>query len=331
MLFTTISQYPLYQYRPFYIPPKHRYIFDMWNIIDWLFFIITLSYLLTIHKNLNSDADKVGGTLLMIVMYYRSFSYLRVLDAFTALVGIINIIFGELMVFVFLLFYFYFATALLLIKLDPESSVKMNMINAYYWTLFGGIDDQAFTNFRFAALAVIFGTLIVSVVLLNVLIAFLSNLFSRLEAQQMVNDLKERAGLIMDLEVMVMFFRYKIFGTLKKREKMIETEFDFTKGPQNPHIELLKDTRLKKYYSQENFLYVFKTMDFDQDKDDETLDEHILKMVKDLGAKVGELQQKQLGLEKLGIRQNKALGQKLDYVISMFKDRPVGARSQFRV
>lgn len=125
-----------------------RYIFDIWNIIDWLFFLIILTYLFTIHKDTNSTMDKIGGTILMIVVYYRSFSYLRILDAFTALVGIINIIFRELVIFVLLLFYFYFVTAMLLIKLDPTSNVKMNMINAYYWTLFGGIDDQAFTNFE---------------------------------------------------------------------------------------------------------------------------------------------------------------------------------------
>lgn len=58
-----------------------------------------------------------------------------------------------------------------------------------------------------------------TIVLMNILIAYLSNLFSRLEDAQKLNDLKEKAVLILDLEIIVMFFKYKIRGVLGLRMK----------------------------------------------------------------------------------------------------------------
>ena len=152
----------------------------------------------------------------LLLMYYRSFSYLRVIDLFTTLIGIINVIIIKLLAFFFVLIYLYVATALVMIKLNPEQTKAENFEVAYVWSFFGGIGGEDFKEFKYSTIAILFGTLLITIVLLNVLIAYLSNLFSRLEEQQYANDLKEKASLILDLEIVAYFFRYKMSGNLGK-------------------------------------------------------------------------------------------------------------------
>ena len=47
----------------------------------------------------------------------------------------------------------------------------------------------------------------VTIILLNILIAFLSNEFSRMEDQQQINTLKKKASLILDVELIFKLFR----------------------------------------------------------------------------------------------------------------------------
>lgn len=115
-----------------------------------------------------------------------------------------------------ILLYFFGASGLLILKLNPGDTHVLNLGNAYAWTLFGGIEGTDFTKFEYAGIAITFGTVMVTIVLLNVLIAYLSNLFSRLEDQQKSNDLKEKASMILDLEIIVFFFRYVLTGKKSK-------------------------------------------------------------------------------------------------------------------
>lgn len=68
------------------------YILDIWNIIDWTLFITTILYPSTLQKDSNKEGslNKVGGVVILVLTYYRGFSYLRTLNYFTWLVEIIN-------------------------------------------------------------------------------------------------------------------------------------------------------------------------------------------------------------------------------------------------
>ena len=123
------------------------------------------------------------------------------------------------MVFFAVLLYFYATTGLIMIKLDPEKSRVKSIQSAYVWTMFGGVEQSDFEDFNYGTIAIIFGTLIVTVVLFNILIAFLSNLFSRLEDQQKANDLREKAQMMLDHEVIKLFFFYKLTGRTIKLKK----------------------------------------------------------------------------------------------------------------
>ena len=144
----------------------------------------------------------------------------------------INIIIQKLVIFFVILVYFYVSSALLMLRLDPHNNFFENLSNAYVWTLFGGIGGEDFKSYKYAGIAIIFGTIIITVILLNILIAFLSNLFSRLEEQQSVNDLKEKASMILDLEILIYFFKYKLTGMARKLDK-------YDKSQENIHIKTI--------------------------------------------------------------------------------------------
>ena len=189
-----------------------RYLRDPWNYVDWSLFCILLTYFFRFHQEANSTGNKLLGTASLIILYYRSFTHFKVFGAFTTLIGMINMIIQKLMVFFALLLYFYAATGLLMIKLDPTKDKIKSIQSAYVWTMFGGVESSDFEDFNYGSIAIIFGTLMVTVVLLNILIAFLSNLFSRLEDQQRVNGLREKARMMLDLEVIILFFKHRLTG-----------------------------------------------------------------------------------------------------------------------
>lgn len=73
------------------------YVLDIWNYVDWIFFTITIIYPNTLQTDDRRDGgiNKLMGTAIILIMYYRGFSYLRIFDFFTSLVGMINTIFSN--------------------------------------------------------------------------------------------------------------------------------------------------------------------------------------------------------------------------------------------
>jgi hypothetical protein len=265
------------------------------------------------------------GAMLMIIVYYRAFSYLQMLDVFTALVGIINIIIQKLIIFFIILFYFYIATGLLIYKIDPENNLKMSFMHAYYFTLFGGVDDNSFTMFSYVSIPIVFGTLMVSVILLNVLIAFLSNLFSRLEEQQLVNDLKEKAGLLLDLEVVVMFFKYFLTGKLRRQKR---------KSKKVKSLHIFSDSNLmnlpRKGKIREHYLFIFKTVDFDELGDDDSIQDNLVNKIKVLEKKIDNNQRKQEQALEILMNENIEIKEKLDQVLRKIENTKLNSRNPLK-
>jgi hypothetical protein len=110
-----------------------------------------------------------------------------------------------------ILFYAYFTVAMLMIKLDNSDKLSLRFQDVYYWVFLGSVEGEAF-DVEFSYLAIVFGSLFITIVMLNILIAYLSNLFSRLEDQQKVNSLRQKALLILDFELFARLFKYRFTG-----------------------------------------------------------------------------------------------------------------------
>lgn len=286
---------------------KRRYFRDAWNYIDWACLVILAVSFLEFHPS-NQDASqgtKTSNILSctgLLLVFYRSFSFLRIFEAFTFLIGMINTIIQRLVIFFLILTYFFGVTSLLMMKLNPEASIGESLSQAYLVTFFGGIEKDDFGMYDLAGIPVIFGSVMVTIVLLNILIAFLSNLFSRLEDQQRTNNLKERGSMILDFEVIVYFFSYVLtrrVSKIKKLEKSFEKSF-LDLGEQSTDTfdcstqtnTLRKESRLgSSQNGRECFLYIFRKVHRDNEHD-ETIDENIYKKVKILSKKLEAMQLK---------------------------------------
>ena len=242
----------------------------MWNYVDWGIYVLLLVYFFGYSDKPDSKENQLIAPIAMILVLYRSFSQMRVIDAFTSLVGMINIIIQKLLVFFIILIYFYVSTAFLMIRLLPENSNRRNFEMAYLWTLFGAIEADDFSSAPYISIAIIFGTIIVTVIMLNILIAYLSNVFSRLEEQQSLNDLREKASMILDMEVILWLFRCKMtgkVGKLKELEHLKQQKYlqnlssDEDMGTDIPtkHKAILEDQKL---------FYIFKTLDLEEETED---------------------------------------------------------------
>lgn len=270
---------------------------DPWNIIDWACFILLLVYF---YHSQDDDIDHFQEQLMaivsLLVVYYRNFSYLRVIKPLTTFVGIITVVFQKLVVFGFILFYFYLVTALLMVRLFPDDDPWECFGNAYFWAFFGAASPEDFQRSPFAVIVIVFGSIIVTVILLNILIAYLSNIFCRLEDQQHIDYFREKAAMILDVEIIMWFVNYRLTK----------------KSSGDPRSAL--DRRPRKRTQ----LFIIKTLDFQDMTQEEEATEGILRKVDELGSKMKEYQDKsQKAYEKLSL-QNKMLMQRLDRFAARF-------------
>lgn len=230
-----------------------------------------------------SDAGKVLGCVGLMMVYYRSFSHFRMIDAFTSLVGMVNIIVFRLFVFFFILGYFFVVSALLIIFLNPDGGFKESFDSSYVWAIFGGIGGEDFSGFDFAAIPIAFGTIIVMVVLLNILIALLSNVYCILEEQQISNDIREKAAMILDLELIVYFFRYVLTGKRKTIDDLDQFQdrqhARISGGDQPTGVARDESHPLQK---SRRFFLVVKRDESSQISEEKKMEENIYKKVKNL-------------------------------------------------
>ena len=198
---------------------NRRYFKKLATYIDWVSHLGSLVYLIFLWDDHTTLQNHILGIFVLILVYYRGFGLLRIFGPFTTLVGMINTIINKLVVFFVILFYAYFMVVVLMMKLEHVDKFDIHIRDVYYWMILGGIESDAF-DIQLSYLPVVFGSLIITIVLLNILIAFLSNVFSRLEDQQKVNALREKAFLILDFELVVRLFKYVLPGTIKLDRKL---------------------------------------------------------------------------------------------------------------
>jgi hypothetical protein len=155
------------------------------------------------------------------------------------------------------------------------NTVTKTFGDVYYWILLASIEDNAFFK-PYTAIPIVLGSMFVTIVLLNILIAYLSNLFSRLEEQQRVQELKQRAALILDVEVFVMFFKYGITGKTRLRNEFeLETYKEMLRG-KNLKNQISFESRQKtkaiqQYLAKEQYLFIFKQIDLANDLNEDNI------------------------------------------------------------
>ena len=181
------------------------YFGDFWNYIDFFALIFAFLFFNALHEQATEGGPVFIALFLMLLIYYRGFSYFRYFDTFTSMIGTINTIVAESLSFFGVMFYTYFVILFLLYRVDPGDSFINKMRDAYIFTFFGGVEQDHFEA-RFIFFPMVIGTMIVTIILLNVLIAFMSNVYNKMEETQVVRSLTEKGSMLLDLEVYISLF-----------------------------------------------------------------------------------------------------------------------------
>ena len=177
------------------------------NYVDWLCYLSCLTYVLLPIESKNGEGTKLFLVFLMVQLFFRMYSLLSLFNFFSSKIQIINRIIINVIPFSLIVLFFYASTAFLMVFVDTKGTFSIEYFrDVYYWVIFGGFDDGAFAE-RFSVIPVVFGTIMVGVLLLNILIAYLSNEFSRLEEQQVISGWKTKASMNLKLELIAFFFK----------------------------------------------------------------------------------------------------------------------------
>jgi TctA family transporter len=137
----------------------------------------------------------------------------------------INIIIVRIYAFLAVVCYFYIAIVLLMTGITGTSESVNHFRDVYYWVLFGGIDDGSFEH-NLSVVPILIGTILISIILMNILIAYLSNLFSSLEETQVLDDLREKASFVLGIEIIIRFFRYFLPGKIRQIREVEKHNYD---------------------------------------------------------------------------------------------------------
>ncbi|OMJ79063.1 hypothetical protein SteCoe_21010 [Stentor coeruleus] len=190
--------------------PK-KYIRDFWNIMDVA--RIILSYVLIIYQQ-NENESVILEQILTILYWARAVTYFRIFDKTRYLIRMIIETFSDIVPFLLIFFTATFTFSLLFFITNQSDNLALTFVYTYKLNFndFSGFlsDDWSTQNFNTMFWVIFFiSSILNSIVLLNMLIAIMSDTYDRVQEDQVVADCKEMAGLIMQAEGMI-FWRRKI-------------------------------------------------------------------------------------------------------------------------
>lgn len=186
-----------------------KYVKDFWNYIDSMRIICTYVYLVYAWSSTNSIPL---NQILTILYWIRAVTYFRIFDKTRYLIRMIIETFTDIIPFLLIFFTATFTFALLFYITTGSASFAETFIFAYQLNFneFSGFLDGYFYSKSVIFWCIFFISSIMNpIILLNLLIAIMSDTYDRVQEDQVVADCKEMAGLIMQAEGML-FWRRKL-------------------------------------------------------------------------------------------------------------------------
>ena len=89
---------------------------------------------------------------------------------------------------------------------NDKLSISDCFIRVYYWVIFGGIGESDF-KLDLSMIPLVVGPIFIGIILMNIMIGFLSNEYSRLEEVQKIKNLVYKAEMNLDIEIICYLVR----------------------------------------------------------------------------------------------------------------------------
>lgn len=206
--------------------PNPRYFRDINNYID-----ILIASLLVVHifedsvfESQESIHLKLFRGCVVFLLMIRTLVYLSVFKTFRTLTGIISKVCLRIVPFMVITGFFYLTSLLLFAIMNQSVSLGDLFTFMYIWLIHGGIDQDTFQE-QMNYVSVMFGTLLVTIVLMNIMIAYLSNEYSRLEEKQHLDDFRNKAKINLKVELVIRYARLLLDSGFRRTKMFRKFEY----------------------------------------------------------------------------------------------------------
>lgn len=186
------------------------------NVIDVATIPLVLPYVFIPKLSLNIYEVKLLYLFVLFLLFFRSITHLSIIPTFTSIIKIVNMIIIKMIPFLIMVFVFYVSVVFMVIYIrnedhnsddvDDKLTISDCFIRVYYWVIFGGLGESDF-KLDLSMVPLIIGPVFIGVILMNIMIGFLSNEYSRLEEIQKIKNLMYKAEMNLDLEIIFYLFR----------------------------------------------------------------------------------------------------------------------------
>jgi hypothetical protein len=186
------------------------------NIIDLATIPLVMSYLFIPDINQNHYQVKLLYLFVLFLLFFRSITHLSIFPPFTSIIKIVSMIIIKMIPFLIMVFVFYVSVVFMVIYIRNEDnnedgendklSISDCFIRVYYWVIFGGLGEGDF-KLDLSMVPLIIGPIFIGVILMNIMIGFLSNEYSRLEEIQKIKNLIYKAEMNLDIEILFYLVR----------------------------------------------------------------------------------------------------------------------------
>lgn len=186
------------------------------NFIDVATIPLVLYFMFIPTNQSKTYGVKLMFLFVLFLLFFRGITHLSIIPTFTSIIKIVNTIIIKMIPFLIMVFVFYVSIVFMVIYIRNEDNngddlndrltIADCFIRVYYWVIFGGLGDADF-KLDLSMVPLIIGPVFIGVILINIMIGFLSNEYSRLEELQKVKNLIYKAELNLDIEIICYLIR----------------------------------------------------------------------------------------------------------------------------
>jgi len=181
-----------------------RYYTSLWNTIDLLFCITLLGTMIARIAGLEEGLTRAWlYTVILILGYVKWIIHFRIFGATRKLIRIVIEIIKDMVSFIAILIFIIFALSLILLEFDRETEFKDHLLTGYGF-IYGDYQTEEVSSSEIAIM--VFVAFLVSVVLLNLLIAIMGDSYSKVDEKSTLIDSLERLDMIIEVIVMKRIF-----------------------------------------------------------------------------------------------------------------------------
>lgn len=191
-----------------FVESPKKYIKDFWNVLDMLRILGTYSFIFLLLYNVQYI---FLNQLLTTLYWVRAVTYFRIFDKTRYLIRMITETFLDIVPFLLIFFSSTFTFSLLFYIITKSENFSETFVYAYQLNFndFSGFMPNGYSEDLTEIFWIVFflASIMNPIILLNMLIAIMSDTYDRVQDDQVVADCKEMAELIIQAEGMLFWKR----------------------------------------------------------------------------------------------------------------------------